>query len=100
MCPNSISVKLSNGIQYMDSPDRASFLKACRSGGKYDGVIGIYRENDSADKIGKFDKEVINGLPSSVKWIAHNGAGYDPVDVHACKARGNQLAMIYISRTS
>jgi glyoxylate reductase len=24
-----------------------------------------------------------------VKWIAHNGAGYDPVDVHACKARGN-----------
>jgi len=26
-----------------------------------------------------------------VRWIAHNGAGYDPVDVHACKARGKQL---------
>lgn len=27
-------------------------------------------------------------MPSSVKWIAHNGAGYDPVDVHACIAKG------------
>ncbi|KAF8633264.1 hypothetical protein AX17_004440 [Amanita inopinata Kibby_2008] len=81
-------------IVYMDSPDRASFLEACRPGGKYDGIVGIYRENESARKIGVFDKEVINGLPSSVKWIAHNGAGYDPVDVYACKARG-----IYLSNT-
>ncbi|KAF8622660.1 hypothetical protein AX15_006771 [Amanita polypyramis BW_CC] len=81
-------------IIYMDSPDRASFLDACRPGGKYDTVVGIYRENNSAKKIGKFDREIINGLPSSVKWIAHNGAGYDPVDVHACQARG-----IYLSNT-
>jgi len=26
-----------------------------------------------------------------VRWIAHNGAGYDPVDVHACKAKGKRL---------
>ncbi|KAF8345981.1 hypothetical protein F5887DRAFT_964351 [Amanita rubescens] len=81
-------------IIYMDSPDRPSFLEACRPGGKYDGIIGIYRENESAQKIGKFDKEIIDGLPQSVKWIAHNGAGYDPVNVHACKARG-----IYLSNT-
>ncbi|KAF8721194.1 hypothetical protein AX14_010488 [Amanita brunnescens Koide BX004] len=78
----------------MDSQDRSSFVEACRPGGKYDGVIGIYRENDSADKIGKFDKQLVDSLPQSVKWIAHNGAGYDPVDVHACKARG-----IYLSNT-
>jgi len=29
-----------------------------------------------------------------VRWIAHNGAGYDPVDVQACKAKG-----IYLSNT-
>lgn len=81
----SLSVK----NQYMDSPDRQSFLEACRPGGKYDGIVGIYRENNSARKIGVFDKQLVDGLPQSLKWIAHNGAGYDPVDVHACKARGN-----------
>jgi lactate dehydrogenase-like 2-hydroxyacid dehydrogenase len=72
----------------MDSPDRASFLAECKPRGKYDGIVGIYRENESARAIGVYDKEIINGLPQSLKWIAHNGAGYDPVDVHACKDRG------------
>ena len=45
-------------------------------------------ENDSAKVLGVFDKELIEGLPASIKWIAHNGAGYDPVDVHACIAKG------------
>ncbi|KAF9451482.1 2-hydroxyacid dehydrogenase [Macrolepiota fuliginosa MF-IS2] len=81
-------------IIWMDSPDRASFLADCKPGGKYDGIIGIYRENESASAIGRYDKTIIDGLPPSVKWIAHNGAGYDPVDVHACIARG-----IYLSNT-
>lgn len=72
----------------MDSPNRSEFLKGCAPGGKYSDIVGIYRENGSADKIGVFDGEIINGLSPSVKWIAHNGAGYDPVDVHACVARG------------
>jgi len=50
--------------------------------------VGIYWENESSEKIGNFDKELIEGLPSSVKWIAHCGAGYDPVDMPACKAQG------------
>ncbi|KAG5342596.1 hypothetical protein C0989_012101 [Termitomyces sp. Mn162] len=41
-----------------------------------------------------FDKEIIDGLSASVKWIAHNGAGYDSVDVYACIERG-----IYLSNT-
>ncbi|KAF9469996.1 D-isomer specific 2-hydroxyacid dehydrogenase [Collybia nuda] len=81
-------------IIYMDSPTRSEFLKECSPGGKYFDIVGIYRENGSSDKIGVFDRELINGLPPSVKWIAHNGAGYDPVDVHACIARG-----IYLSNT-
>lgn len=81
-------------VVYVDSPDRASFLEGFKPGGKYADAVGIYRENDSAQKIGVFDKELIQGLPDSIKWIAHNGAGYDPVDVHACIAKG-----IYLSNT-
>lgn len=75
-------------MQYMDSHNRHDFLEGFHPGGKYSNTVGIYRENSSAEKIGKFDKGLIDGLPSSVKWIAHNGAGYDPVDVQACISRG------------
>jgi len=37
---------------------------------------------------GKFDSELIQRLPESVKFICHNGAGYDQIDVDACSARG------------
>jgi len=78
----------------VDSPNRADFLAQFGAGGKYEGTVGIYRENDSSQKIGIFDKELVNELPSSVKWIAHNGAGYDQIDISACKAKG-----IYVSNT-
>ena len=74
--------------QYVDSPDRKSFLADFGPGRKYENTVGIYRENESATKIGTYDKALIDGLPSSVRWIAHNGAGYDPVDVYACIAKG------------
>ena len=63
--------------QELDSSDRAAFLKDCQPGGKYDGVVAIYRHNDSTSAIGLFDKELIEGLPKSVKYVCHNGAGYD-----------------------
>lgn len=70
----------------MKSTSRAQFLSELST--TYAGITGIYRHNSSADRIGVFDREIINALPSSVKWIAHNGAGYDQIDVAACKARG------------
>lgn len=73
-------------IVLMDSPSREDFYK--RLGTDYAGTVGIYRHNTSADRIGIFDAELVNKLPSTVKWIAHNGAGYDQIDVHACKTRG------------
>lgn len=36
---------------------------------------------------GNFDKELIDHLPPSLKFICHNGAGYDQIDVEACAAR-------------
>jgi len=34
-----------------------------------------------------FDEELLAVLPKSMKFLAHNGAGYDQIDVHACSAR-------------
>ncbi|TFK85122.1 hypothetical protein K466DRAFT_577015 [Polyporus arcularius HHB13444] len=72
----------------LESPSRAEFLADCKPGGKYDAVVGIYRNNLSIGYIDVFDKELVEHLPLSLKWIAHQGAGYDKVDVQACKARG------------
>ncbi|KAG1716479.1 hypothetical protein ID866_683 [Astraeus odoratus] len=78
----------------MDSPNRADFLSGLKPGGKYDGTVGIYRHNTSADRIGVFDKEIVAALAATgtVKWIAHNGAGYDQIDVHECAARGIRVS--------
>ncbi|KAB5593811.1 Polyubiquitin-C [Ceratobasidium theobromae] len=70
----------------MKSTSRSQFFEELST--TYAGVTGIYRHNDSAKYIDVFDKELIDKLPDSVKWIAHNGAGYDQIDVAACKARG------------
>ena len=72
----------------MDSPTRADFLDGLKPGGKYEGIVAIYRHNNSADRIGVFDKELIDALSVSVNWIAHNGAGYDQIDALACKEKG------------
>ncbi|THU85028.1 2-hydroxyacid dehydrogenase [Dendrothele bispora CBS 962.96] len=81
-------------IIHLDSDSREDFLRGFQPGGKYDGVVGIYRVNESSKKIGIFDRELVDGLGKSVKWIAHNGAGYDQIDVLACKDRE-----IYVSNT-
>jgi len=72
----------------MDSLDRADFLADLKPNCKYAGIVGIYRHNTSADRIGIFDKQIIEAIAPSVKWIAHNGAGYDQIDVAECKAKG------------
>ncbi|THH01203.1 hypothetical protein EW026_g1433 [Hermanssonia centrifuga] len=73
----------------MDSPDRTHFLADLKPGGKYENIVGIFRKNFSAVRIGVFDKEIIYSLADvGVKWIAHCGAGYDKIDILACKEKG------------
>ncbi|KDQ20001.1 hypothetical protein BOTBODRAFT_125531 [Botryobasidium botryosum FD-172 SS1] len=72
----------------MDSPSREHFFQNVAEGGKYANIVAIYRHNTSADRIGIFDAELVKVLPGTLKWIAHNGAGYDQIDIAACKARG------------
>jgi len=57
-------------------PDFLSKLKA----GEYDDVSIIYRSNDSTAITGPFDAELVKLLPESVRFICHNGAGYDNID--------------------
>ncbi|KIJ65888.1 hypothetical protein HYDPIDRAFT_109958 [Hydnomerulius pinastri MD-312] len=87
--------ELFNGIAEVivdDAPNRVEFFARFEAGAPYDGTVGIYRRNISAARIGIYDAELIAGLPESIKWIAHNGAGYDLVDVHACKAKGIRVS--------
>lgn len=74
--------------QLMESTDRIDFLTNLKPNGKYAGIVGIYRHNTSADRIGIFDKQIIEAIAPTVKWIAHNGAGYDQIDVAECKSKG------------
>ncbi|KAF2181163.1 hypothetical protein K469DRAFT_729564 [Zopfia rhizophila CBS 207.26] len=55
---------------------------------KYSNIQAIYRTSASGAVAGNFDKEFIDHLPPSLKFICHNGAGYDQIDVNACASRG------------
>jgi D-3-phosphoglycerate dehydrogenase len=89
--------------QIFTGATRQEFLKACEDG-SYSDVVAIYRSNESTsvsspypaleresvDKsqlTGPFDAELVSKLPSSMKYICHNGAGYDNIDVAACTSR-------------
>ncbi|GAP92750.1 putative D-3-phosphoglycerate dehydrogenase [Rosellinia necatrix] len=65
---------------------REEFLANCR-GGAYDAVVGCYRSNGSTRVTGPFDAELVDALPAAWRYVAHNGAGYDTVDVAACSRR-------------
>jgi glyoxylate reductase len=86
---------------------RKDFLQKLRDGA-YDDVEGLYRSNNSTSvceiwkcrktiaetllqETGPFDKELVALLPKSLKYICHNGAGYDNVDVDALNQKGMSL---------
>ncbi|KAL7785727.1 D-isomer specific 2-hydroxyacid dehydrogenase [Trichoderma afarasin] len=67
--------------------NRAEFIEECTSG-RLDGVVVICdRAPSSLAVTGKYDEELIQALPKSLKFICHNGAGYDNINVSACTAR-------------
>lgn len=72
---------------------RASFLAQCASGA-YDGVLVAYRTFGSTSLTGALDAQLLSALPSSLKFICHNGAGYDQIDIPACTARGIRVSNV------
>ena len=69
---------------------REDFIHDCQSG-KYDNVVAIYRTFDSVQVTGRLDAELVPQLPQSLRFVAHNGAGYDQIDADVCAARGSRL---------
>lgn len=53
--------------------NRAEFSEECKDG-KLDGVVAIYRTIGSVVQTGLVDEELLNVLPSSLRYIAHCGA--------------------------
>jgi glyoxylate reductase len=72
--------------EYPDG-SREDFISKCKSG-EFDHVFALYRSNDSNPITGDFNEELIELLPKSLKFICHNGAGYNNIDVAACTKRG------------
>ncbi|RHZ62311.1 60S ribosomal uL22 domain-containing protein [Aspergillus thermomutatus] len=66
---------------------RDEFIRNCKDG-QYDDVVAIYRSNTSTKFTGPFDAELLSVLPKSLKYICHNGAGYDNIDIPGCSEKG------------
>lgn len=85
----SLQSDFPDAAQEYATGSRSDFLSKLKSG-EFDDVVGIYRSNDSTSTsmTGPFNAEIVKALPESVKYITHNGAGYDNIDVSACTERG------------
>lgn len=51
---------------------RTEFFHECQSG-VLDGVLVVYRTFESVELTGRFDEQLVKSLPSSVRFICHNG---------------------------
>lgn len=83
--------KIASKLYEYPDGSRDDFLSKCRNG-EYKDLYAMYRSNDSNKITGNFDAELIEALPSSLKYICHNGAGYDNVDIPACTKKGIQVS--------
>ncbi|KAH6890546.1 D-isomer specific 2-hydroxyacid dehydrogenase [Thelonectria olida] len=73
--------------------NRQDFLTEARSGA-FDDVVATYRTFSSVKITGRIDSELLDSLPKSLKFICHNGAGYDQIDVPACTSHS-----VHVSNT-
>ncbi|KAG6017934.1 hypothetical protein E4U54_000007, partial [Claviceps lovelessii] len=73
--------------------NREEFMAECRAGA-FDGVTTAYRNLESFDLTGRIDNELLDVLPSSLRFLCHNGAGYDQIDIPACTSHA-----VHVSNT-
>jgi len=76
--------------EYPDG-SRDDFMARCKRG-EFDGVYALYRSNESNAVTGDFNAELLAVLPASLKYLCHNGAGYNNIDIAACTERGIQVS--------
>ncbi|KAF8865447.1 hypothetical protein BDZ45DRAFT_611924 [Acephala macrosclerotiorum] len=80
-------------VKTPESTSRAEFLEECKSG-TFEGCVVAYRTFGSFSITGMIDEEVVSVLPKSLRFICHNGAGYDQVDIHACTEHGIRVSNV------
>lgn len=73
-----------------ESQNKEEFFKDLET--KYSDITVIYNTFPGGIKVGGLRAETIEKLPSSLKFICHNGAGYDLIDVEACTKRGIRVS--------
>ncbi|KAK0620925.1 D-isomer specific 2-hydroxyacid dehydrogenase [Immersiella caudata] len=73
------------------STSRSDFIAESRSG-TFDGCTITYRTFASISITGHIDAELLSALPPSLKFIVHNGAGYDQISIPACSERGIRVS--------
>lgn len=83
--------KVASKLHEYPDGSREDFISKCKSG-EFDGVYALYRSNDSNPITGDFNEELVAVLPKSLKFICHNGAGYNNIDVNACTKRNIQVS--------
>lgn len=72
--------------------NRGGFLRECRNG-DFDGVIAICdRAPRSLAITGKYDQELLEALPESLRFICHNGQCFL---VHYVQALGFTVPLIH-----
>ncbi|PWN53056.1 hypothetical protein IE53DRAFT_222883 [Violaceomyces palustris] len=76
---------------------REDLIRKFSTKGDYSDVVGIYRHFGGARSIkvtGRFDQELVGSLPASLRYIVHNGAGYDQLDVASLSDRNIQVSNV------
>ncbi|KAN0060891.1 hypothetical protein ACQY0O_006625 [Thecaphora frezii] len=66
-------------------------------GAQLSDVVGIYRHFGGARSVkitGRFDRELVSALPPSLRYIVHNGAGYDQLDIPSLTERNVQVSNV------
>ncbi|MCJ1234335.1 hypothetical protein MMC14_002294 [Varicellaria rhodocarpa] len=75
------------------SINRDEFFQECRSG-TLDDVVAVYRTFSSFAVTGRWDEELFKELPSSLKFVCHNGAGYDQIDIAAATSHSIHVSNV------
>lgn len=75
-----------------DSGNREDFITLLKSHADFNIKVLEWGNEWSSSLTGPLDSELISHLPKAVKYICHNGAGYDLIDIAECTKRGIKVA--------
>lgn len=84
-------------VLHNTAADRHHFVRKLQPGQEYGDIVALYRHAGTANSVavtGPFDADLVRNLPPTVRYLAHNGAGYDQLDVPALTQRNIQVANV------